>query len=239
MKQVKKWIKNNRRNTKYCLKMDIKKFFESIDQKILLKKLKKIIRDKEYYCYLEKIITTTDKGLPLGFTTSQWFANFLLTELDHLIKELWGAKHYIRFMDDMIVFGSNKRKLHQIKNKVQNYLKEELNLELKSNWQVFPLVNTTSKKKGRFLDFLGFKFYRTHTGLRSSIALKAKRKAQHIFKKKKANIRDARQMVTYGGFIRYANCYNWFQVYIKKFISFRQLRKQISKYDRLQLQGDD
>lgn len=181
------------------------------------------------------IITTTDQGLPLGFTTSQWFANFLLTELDHLIKEQWGIKYYIRFIDDMIIFGSNKRKLHQIKDKIQTYLKEKLNLELKSNWQVFPLYDSNFKKKGRFLDFLGFKFYRTHTGLQRSIALKAKRKAKRIFKKGKPNIRDARQMVTYGGFIRYADCYNWFQQYIKQFVNFRQLRKHISKYDRLQL----
>lgn len=237
MRQVKKWITNDKKNTKYCLKMDIRKFFDSIDQQVLLNKLKKIIRDNKFLHYLEMVITTTEKGLPLGFTTSQWFANFLLTELDHLIKEQWGAKYYIRFMDDMIIFGSNKRKLRQIKNKVEYYLKT-IKLELKSNWQIFPLANNAAQKKGRFLDFLGFKFYRTHIGLRRSIALKAKRKAKRIFKKGRPNIKDARQMVTYGGLIRYADCYNWFQQYIKQFVNFRQLRKHISKYDRLQLKEE-
>lgn len=228
VKWVKKWIKN-KKTTKYCGKLDIKKFFESIDQEILLNKLRKLIRDNQYFQLIESIIHSIPKGLPLGFTTSQWFANYILTELDHLIKEEFGAQKYIRFMDDMIIFGSKKRTLHQIKNKIENYLKTFLNLNLKSNWQIFSI------DKGRFLDFLGFKFYRNHTGLRRSIALKIRRKAQRIFKKGRANIRDARTMVTYGGFMRYADCYQWFLHYIKPFVSFKQLRFKISNYDKKQV----
>ena len=175
---------------------------------------------------LESIIHSVPSGLPLGFTTSQWFANYILTELDHLIKEKFGIKKYIRFMDDMVLFDSKKRKLHQVKNKIEEYLTNHLHLKLKSNWQIFSL------DKGRFLDFLGFKFYRTHTGLRSSIALRIKRKAKRIHKKGNANVKDARTMVTYGGFIRYADCRNWFLRYVKQFINFKQLRLKISNYDK-------
>ena len=239
IKVIKKLIKNDHMGTKYCLKLDIRKFFESIDQDVLIKKLNKVIRDKRYMDVLIKIIKTVDKGIPLGFTTSQWFANFLLTELDHKIKEEFGAKYYVRFMDDMVIFGSNKRKLHKIKEQIEQYLNKELHLQLKDNWQIFFMDSIRSrKKKGKFLDFLGFKFYRTHTGIRRKVALKTQRKAKRIYKKKqngkKVNVHDARQMVTYAGLCKYANCHNWFYNHVLKYVSVKKLRKQISKYDKLQ-----
>lgn len=238
VKVIKKWIKNDHAGTKYCLKLDVKKFFESIDQEVLIRKLYKIIRDRQFMNILIKIIRTTDKGIPLGFTTSQWFANYILTELDHKIKENFGVKYYIRFMDDMVIFGSNKKRLHQIKNQIEEYLNKELHLELKDNWQVFFMDSIRSKKKkGKFLDFLGFKFYRTHTGIRRKVALRAQRKAKRIFKKrqdnKKVNIHEARQMVVYAGLCKYANCHNWFHTHVLKCVSIRKLRKQISVYDKL------
>ena len=230
MKFVKKWIQKDKRNTKYCLKLDITKFFDNIDQKILRDKLKKIIRDKKFFSYLEEIITAAASGLPLGFTTSQWFANFYLTDFDHWIKEELGIKYYIRYMDDIIIFGSNKRKLHKIKDKIENFLAWQLNLKIKNNWQLFPIKGRT--KQGRFLDFLGFKFYREHIGLRQSIALKAMRKAKRIKKKEDRNIYDARQIVVYSGLAKYANCYQWFNQYINQIVNIRIMKRKISLYDR-------
>ena len=176
---------------------------------------------------IEKVIKTVDRGIPLGFTTSQWFANFLLTELDHKIKQEMGVKHYIRFMDDMILFGPNKRELHRIRRKIADYLETELHLRLKDNWQVFPVDGIRKKnKKGRFLDFLGFKIYRDRVGLRSKIALKIQRKAKRIHKKGRANIKDARQMVTYAGFAKYENCRQWFRKHVLPYVSIRRLRRK-------------
>lgn len=233
MKTTRKWIYNDHANTKYCLKLDIRKFFDSINQDVLLMRLRKKIRDKRYFAYLEMVIRTTQSGIPLGFTTSQWFANFLLTELDHKIKEKWCVKYYIRFMDDMVLFGSNKRELHKVKNLIEEYLNKELHLQLKDNWQLFFMDSIRSKKKkGKFLDFLGFKFYRNHVGLRRKLALKAQRKAKRIFKKGRANIHDARQMIVYAGLIKYSDCYKWFMTHIALYVSVKRLRHQISVYDR-------
>lgn len=66
IKQIERWIRNDHLNTKYCLKLDIKKFFESVDQDVLIAKLDKIIRDKRYMEILTKIIRTADSGIPLG-----------------------------------------------------------------------------------------------------------------------------------------------------------------------------
>ena len=232
-KTVKRWIQNDHANTKYCLKLDIKKFFDSVDQEVLLSRLRRIIRDDKYFEYLKKVVQTTEKGIPLGFTTSQWFANFLLTELDHKIKEEWQVKYYVRFMDDMVLFGSNKRGLHKIRLLIAEYLEKELHLQLKSNWQLFFMDSVRSrKKKGHFLDFLGFKFYRGHIGLRRKLALKIQRKAKRISKKERATIRDARQMVTYAGFAKIADCKEWFRKHVLRYVSIKNLRHKISKYDK-------
>ena len=232
VKQVSRWIYNDHAGTKYCLQMDVKKFFDSIPQDRLLARLRKLIRDDKYFELIRKIITTAESGIPLGFTTSQWFANWYLTPLDHKIKEEFGAKYYVRYMDDMVIFGSSKRELHKIRKLVEEYLNDVLGLKLKENWQVFFMDSVrVKKKKGHFLDFLGFKFYRTHIGIRSKVALKAQRKAKRIYKKGKANIRDARQIVTYGGLVRLANCHNWFSKHISPYVNIRAMRKQIARYD--------
>lgn len=184
---------------------------------------------------IHHIVRTTDHGIPLGFTTSQWFANFLLTELDHKIKEDWNVKYYIRFMDDMVLFGSNKRELHRVRKLIAEYLETELHLQLKKNWQLFYLDSDNPNKKGRFLDFLGFRFYRHHVGLRRKLALKIQRKAKHIYRKSKANIHDARQMVTYAGLTKYADCRDWFRIHVLRYVSIRYLRKKISRYDKRRL----
>lgn len=234
VKRIRRWIANDRANTRYCLKLDIRKFFDSVDQDVLLKMLRKAIRDKRFYGLVEKIIRSVPEGLPLGFVTSQWFANYLLTPLDHKIKG-WGAKYYIRFMDDMVIFGSNKRELHRLFDKIREYIENVLHLEVKGNWQIFYMDNDRGKKTGRALDFLGFRFYRNHVGLRRKLAIKMHRKAKRISKKGRTDIHDARQIVTYAGYTKYANVYGWYQSRVKPYVSLRQMRKRISQYDRRRL----
>lgn len=230
MKVVKKWIKNDERNVKYCLKLDVRKYFDSISQNVLINKLRNKIHDKRFMNLLVKIIRTTDRGLPLGFYTSQWFANFYLQDFDHYVKEKLCVKHYIRYMDDMVVFCSNKRELHKVKEAVEKYLSNNLSLEIKDNWQLFRFH--TRKDKGRFLDFMGFRFYRNRVTLRRKIALKAMRKAKRIAKEKRATVHDARQMLTYIGWTRCTNTYNWLRKYILRYVDFRKLRKIVSNYDK-------
>ena len=136
-KVIKKWIKTDPANTKYVLKMDIRHFFESVDHRILRRWLKKKFRDKEVLELLDVIISAVDSGLPLGYYTSQWLANFLLQPLDHYIKEQLHVKYMTRYMDDIVCFGRNKKELHRVRLAINEYLEKELNLTMKGNWQVF------------------------------------------------------------------------------------------------------
>ena len=125
-KRIERWIYKDTKNTKYCLKMDVRKYFESIPHYILKSKLSKMIADENFLKIVDTIIDVQEVGIPLGFYTSQWFANFYLTCIDHYIKEQLCAKYYVRYMDDMVILGGNKRQLHRMRIEIETYLKENL-----------------------------------------------------------------------------------------------------------------
>lgn len=229
-KVIEKWIRKDPGNTKYVLKMDIHHFFDSVPHDILKRKLAKKIHDEKMIDLLFQIIDVTDSGIPLGFYTSQWLSNWYLQELDHFIKEKLHAVHYIRYMDDMVIFGSNKKVLHQMRIAISQYLSDNLGLELKENWQVYRF--SYGKDKGRDLDFMGFRFYRNRTVLRKSILFKAVRKANKIAKKERPTIYDIRQMLSYLGWISCTDTYGAYLKKIKPCVDFQYMKRKMSSYDR-------
>lgn len=237
MKRIEKWIKHGGKECKYCLKMDIRKYFESIPHDIYLAKLRKLIHDKRFMGILEELtsVIPNEKGIPLGFYLSQWTANWYLQDLDHYIKEQLRARYYIRYMDDMVIFGSNKRKLHKIRIAVKDYLRDRLGLEMKSNWQVFLFDYTKNgKSRGRPLDFMGFKFYRNRIILRKSIMIKATRKAKRIHKADKPSVYTIRQVMAYLGWIDATDTYRMYENHIKPYVNIQQCKRRISAFDRRQ-----
>lgn len=230
-KRLERWIRNDSRNFKYILKLDIQKYFDSIPHGILKAKLARLIHDDRFLSLMNEIVDVMpgDRGIPIGFYTSQWIANWYLQDLDHYIKEELRARYYVRYMDDMVIAGSNKRELHQMREAIEVFLDNELGLRLKDNWQVFRF---DYKGKYRDLDFMGFRFFRDRTILRKPIMLKASRKARRINKKGK-NIYTVRQMLSYLGWINATDTYDWFKDYIKPFVSFRSLRLYISRWDKM------
>lgn len=230
---IEKWIRTDSKNCKYVLKMDIRHFFDSVPHDILKAKLRKTIHDEKMLDLLFRIIDVTEVGIPLGFYTSQWLSNWYLQGLDHYIKEKLAAAHYMRYMDDMVVFGSNKKVLHRMRQAIADYLIDELGLELKDNWQVFRFsyIDADGEERGRDLDFMGFRFFRNRTILRKSIMYKATRKARKISKKEKPTIYDARQMLSYLGWIDCTDTYRMYHKWIKPYISFQRLKRKVSQYD--------
>lgn len=223
-KRIKRWLKDSK-GTRYCLKMDIKKYFDSVPHEIVTRKLAEQIHDQKFLNILLEIVSVNGKGLPLGFYTSQWLANWYLTGLDHYIKEVLKAPYYIRYMDDMIIFGSNKRKLHKMRQAIADYLKKYLGLELKGNYQVFPI-------KSRALDFMGFRFCRYRTTLRRTILYKACRKAKRLFKKDKPTIYDIKQFMSYLGWFKQTDTYNVFCNRVTRYVNIQYMKRRVSRYDR-------
>ena len=288
-KYMRKWLDSYDGKKFFVLKMDVHHFFESINRRILKRKLKEVIRDKRFYrllCILiehdkialvakiltdagveidaeqtktlvgciafddisgaleilqeigvtgamfdelKEIIEEMRKGVPLGYFTSQWFGNFYLKALDHYIKEELRAEHYMRYMDDMVILGKSKKKLHKIHAAIETYLNDNLDLEIKGDWQVFrfeypvfdkggnPVLDKDGKQvtNGRMLDFMGFQFHHDRTTIRKSNIEAARRKANHISKQNKISWYNASVMLSYMGLFKHTDTYNYYIDYIK------------------------
>lgn len=183
--KLRDYLKADIEGTKYCLKIDIRKFYPSIDNEILKTLLRKKFKDKDLLFLLDNIINST-KGIPIGSYTSQFLANFYLTYFDHWIKEDLKIKYYLKYCDDMVILSDSKEQLWGWFYKIKSYLKEELNLEIKDNYQVFPVED-------RGIDWCGYKHYHTHTLIRKSI------KRKYIKNKNKK---------THWGWIKHGDCIN-------------------------------
>lgn len=224
-KAVKKWMETDKTNTKYCAKLDISKFYPSISHTALKAALRRKIKDHKILWLFDTIIDSTEKGLPIGNYTSQWLANFLLQELDHAIKEVLHVVHYIRYMDDMVLFGRNKKKLHAAVRWIAGQL-APLGLKLKANWQVFRVdyIDKAGKRRGRDIDFMGFRFFRDKIIMRKKISLRARRLAARIAKSKVVSFKSAAAMISYCGWFKYTNSANFTAKYIVPNISIKKLK---------------
>lgn len=229
-KYIARWIREDRKNTKYCCQMDIRHYFQSVDHEVLKEQLRRRIKDTRMIWLLEEIIDSCEEGIPLGYYTSQWFANFFLQGLDHYIKEQLHVKYYVRYLDDMVIFGRNKKELHKARAAIAEYL-EGLHLEMKGNYQVFRMdyITKDGQHKGRALDFMGFRFYRDKTTLRKSLMLRICRKAARIGRKNRPTCYDATAMLSYMGWIYNSNTYGMYEERIKPQITVKQLKKIVSK----------
>lgn len=175
--------------TQYCLKLDIKKFYPSVDHDILKALLRRKIKDNDLLWLLDEIIDSTD-GLPIGNYLSQYFANFYLTGFDHWIKETRHIKYYFRYADDLVILSGSKPFLHLLLSDIRTYLQDNLKLSVKGNYQVFPV-------DARSIDFVGYRFYHTHTLLRKSI--------KKNFARMIARNKNAASIASYYGWAKHCN----------------------------------
>lgn len=233
---ISKWIKNDKKGTKYCLQMDIHHCYPSIDQEVLIAMYHRIIKDEDFNIENDKVIRASDKGLAIGAPTSFWHLHFLMTPFDHWVVQQDGVSHYLRHADDMIIFGPNKKKLHKVEQDAIKYIKEQLHMEVNYSHQVFPIewTDAKGKKHGRPLDVCGYLFYKDRTILRETRMLVITRKAARVGKKEKPTIHDARQMTSQMGWLRHADTYDMYLEYVQPNVSKRRMRKMISKNQRRQ-----
>ena len=133
----------------WALKLDIKKFFASVDHEILKGLLRKKIIDKDTLWLLDEIINSFPGGIPLGNLTSQVFANIYMNELDQFIKHELKIKYYLRYADDLVVLSGDKQSLERLIVPIAEFLKIKLKLELHPNKIIL-------RKLDWGIDFLGY-----------------------------------------------------------------------------------
>lgn len=213
MRNVKRAIKD-RENSRYCLKIDIRKFYPSIDHNTLKSIIRRKIKCKGTLDLLDTIIDSTD-GVPIGNYLSQYFANLMLAYFDHWIKEVKRIKHYFRYADDMVFFASTKAELHALLADIKEYL-ADLKLSLKGNEQIFPIAKNRADRHGRGLDFVGFVFYLNQTLLRKTIKQSFCRAAARLNKKPNISAMDYKQrLCSWFGWAKVSNSKHLLKTIIK------------------------
>lgn len=190
--------KVSQNNTRACwvLKCDIKKFFASIDQDILLALLERYIPDPNTMWLLERVVwsfesTSPRRGLPLGNLTSQLLVNIYMNEFDHFVKHELKQKFYIRYADDFVFMYHDKRALNELLRKVEKFLASRLHLSLHPD-----KVNICTHASG--VDFLGWVHFPDHRVLRTTTK-------KRMFKNLGAKNGKPETVQSYLGMLRHGN----------------------------------
>lgn len=218
---LRKVVRTDPKNTKYFVKLDIRKYYDHVNHDLLKTELNKHIKDDMVNALLSEIIDTTPSGLPIGNYTSQIFANVFLDPVDHFVKERIGVPHYIRFADDMVLLDGNRRRLAKSVCALKAFLRD-IGLETHGNEQIKSLSHKT------FIDFCGFRHYRDHATIRRRIFKRLRRTVLRI-----ANLclKSAQRLMAYWGYVVHTNSKYFIKKYITH-INFAEIKKAISQGER-------
>ncbi len=193
---ARKVSKNNTR-TCYVLKCDIKKFFASIDQGILVSILRRHIKDTQIIELIIKVLDSfyTERpgiGLPLGNLTSQLLVIIYMNEFDRYVKQELRVKYYIRYADDFVFLSQDKEYLQNILPQVNNFLNTKLHLSLHEH-KVYIQTHASG------VDFLGWKHFPYYRQVRTASKRKILKRMSHYPKSETAN--------AYRGLLKHGNSY--------------------------------
>jgi len=211
--RIKKAVQNDVPGTQYCLKLDAKKYYPSINHNILKDKYRRLFKDNDLLWLLDEIIDSTpgDTGIPIGNYLSQYSGNYYLSSFDHWIKEVKGVKYYYRYMDDIVILAGSKEYLHQLRKDIAEYFHKELKLSIKENWQVFPTFV-------RGIDFVGYRIFLGYSLLRKTTCKQMKAKMVKIRKKVESghemNFSEWCSINSYKGWLIHCNSYRLKAKYI-------------------------
>lgn len=193
LNRVRRALKD-RSNTRYCLKLDIKKFYHSIDQDVLIERLRRKIKDETMMQTLVRIIHSYGPGLAIGYHSSQLLGNFYLCLLDHCMKCELGVKYYFRYCDDIVILGPNKEYLRGIFDKLREVVEGRLHLSIKPNWQIFPV-------EARGIDFLGYVIRHDYVLVRKHIKKRVARRLHKVKSQKRRYV----VLASFWGWIKHCN----------------------------------
>lgn len=175
-KKMRSDIEKDRAGTRYFYKCDIRKFFESIDQKLMWQCVKHYVKDPILLPILHNFVTMMPKGLSIGLRSSQCYGNIILSAIDHFFKDELGIKYYYRYCDDIVILASSKRKLWLLRDMLHRKV-GEINLAIKPNESVKPISEG--------IDFLGFVYDGRKARLRKRTKQKAARKLHKVKSRKR------------------------------------------------------
>ena len=186
----------------FILKCDIRKYFDSVNKKVLLELIKEKGVEGSVFEIIKEIIFSFNKeefvGIPLGNITSQVFANIYLDKLDYFIKKKLKVRYYVRYNDDFVILDYHQKRLKEYLPKIRKFLEEELCLEI-------PDHKASIRKLDWGIDFLGYVI------LKDAVLLRNKTKGKIFTKLNEKNINS------YLGLLKHCNSYNLTQKILSNF----------------------
>lgn len=255
MRNMKRWMGSYKGQKHYVVEGDVKGFYDNIDLDILKAMLRKFVRDKRYLAVLFKVIDASSPGLPKGFYTSPWLGNFYLTCLDYFVLQELKPDHYLRYMDNIYLWGRSKKKMHWMLRKIEEFLGVKLHLELNGSKQVYRMEHQERKSSrkarktpqrsgywigisdqkgnkrphpGRAINCLGYVIHCDRVTMRKGILKRSRAKANRIHRLHRCRRIDAATMLSYKGWYKYTDTYSYFQTWIKPKVSMRYCRRRLS-----------
>ena len=245
---IRKWMRN--KSIRYAGKADIKKCYESISKRKLMRFLRKYIKNDTLLWLIDKLISSFESGLSIGSYLSQFLCNLYLSQLYHEISEnmyrvrrhkdgtterINLVKHVIFYMDDILILGTNAKDVHKAMELIIRYADKKLGLDIKPEWTVF-MTKIEDKKndKGQFIDMMGFRIYRWHTTIRRRVFKRIRRVYMKVWKMIKTHKRikliHARRCISYFGQIKNSDSFKFKMKYhVNEIITI--CKKVVSNYE--------
>lgn len=183
----------------YFLKIDAKKFYESIDHDVIKEKVRRVIKCPKTLRLLDAIIDAHSPGMAIGVWPSQYLANLMLSGVDHWAKEVVHVKYYYRYMDDIVMLVPDKQTAHRMLALVRDEF-DKIKLTIKNNVRIAPVAYG--------IDFIGYVFYPTHTRLRKRIKERMQRTVRRLVKQEVPDDVFKLKTASHFGWCTHANCRN-------------------------------
>lgn len=245
-KAIERWMERDPKGTKYEFSGDIKQFYQSLRPEVVMARMRQLIKDRRVLDLIWRIVKD---GVLIGAYTSQWFANTVLQPLDQMIRQSGYAAHYVRYMDNLTIFGPNKRKLRKLHALVESWLNAH-ELRLKDDWQIFRTVTKSGKKpeelkaprrgvkreKRRMPDAMGYRYGRGYTLPRKHNLLRIKRAVERYRKRRDRGQRtlagNAHSLISRMGQLKHCNNYNLYRMIYRGERIQRELKNIIRQQQR-------
>lgn len=237
-KRIRSWFDGDPKQTKYCLKIDIKHFYPSIDNEILKRFIRRLIKDSDVLNLFDSIIDL-ERGIPIGTVLSPYFADVMLQSLDYLIKQKLNGlcRYYIRYADDMCIFSNNKKNLRKVLEEIKTHL-AGINLKLKENYQIFLVERIESrgknkgKRHGRRVDFCGYAVSHVNARVRKGIALRIIRTCRKLAAGR-YTVKMCRRFMSYNGWLKHSCTTEFKRKYIYGKIKIKRVKEVISNESKI------
>lgn len=172
IRYIKKWMKDDKAGTRHAIECDIRHYYDNIDPAVAFAWFRSHVKDRQV---LDVVWAIIKDGITIGGYFSQWVANSILQPIDQKIRQSGLCNHYVRYIDNFTILGSNKRKLKKLLDLLGQWL-AELGLTLKKNMQIFCVDK-------RMVSALGYRFDHCKTYLRKRNLLSIRRKVRRVRKK--------------------------------------------------------